>query len=290
MKRVLLAVLVGVLCMSLFAGCTSNNVATTAPATSTPEATLADSNATPTAETETQGETKTFVVGFDAEYPPFSYMGDDGNYTGFDLEMAKAVCDLLGWECEYVPIDWDAKDMELNSGSIDCIWSGFTINGREDDYAWTCAYVDNTQVILTGKDSGITTLDDLAGKIVGVQVGTSALELLQEGGECEELAKTFASLEQFNSYNTAFVELQAGSIDAIAIDIGVAKYQINSRGDDAYVILDEVVETEEYGVGFRVDDTELRDQVQDAILQLVENGTYQSLAEKYELSDMICLE
>ena len=82
-------------------------------------------------------ETKTFTVGFDAEYPPYGYMGDDGEYTGFDLELAQAVCDLEGWELVKTPINWDSKDMELDSGSIDCIWNGFTMTGREDDYTWS---------------------------------------------------------------------------------------------------------------------------------------------------------
>ena len=84
---------------------------------------------------------KTFTVGFDAEYPPYGYMDDNGEYTGFDLELAQAVCDMEGWELVKTPIDWDSKDMELDSGSIDCIWNGFTINGREDDYEWTQAYL-----------------------------------------------------------------------------------------------------------------------------------------------------
>ena len=88
-----------------------------------------------------------FTVGFDAEYPPFGYMDDEGEYVGFDLDLAKAVCDAKGWEFEAKPVNWDAKDSELNSGTIDCIWNGFTINGREDDYTWSDPYLDNEQVI-----------------------------------------------------------------------------------------------------------------------------------------------
>ena len=106
-------------------------------------------------------ERTTFIVGFDAEYPPYGYMDENGEYTGFDLELAQAVCDLQGWELVKTPIDWDSKDLELNSGAIDCIWNGFTINGREDEYEWSDPYVDNSQVIVVGKDSGITKLADL---------------------------------------------------------------------------------------------------------------------------------
>ncbi|MCD7817461.1 MAG: amino acid ABC transporter substrate-binding protein [Lachnospiraceae bacterium] len=232
-------------------------------------------------------ERTTFTVGFDAEYPPYGYMDDDGEYTGFDLELAQAVCDLMGWELVKTPIDWDSKDLELESGSIDCIWSGFTINGREDDYAWSYPYVDNSQVIVVAEDSGITDLDGLSGKIVGVQAASAALELLSEGGDQADLAATFGTLQEFADYNTAFVELQAGSIDAIAMDIGVAQYQIKEK--EGYIILEEELNSEQYGIGFRLDDEELRDTVNEALLALVEDGTVAELAEKYELSDMVCL-
>ena len=101
-------------------------------------------------------ERKTFTVGFDAEFPPYGYMDDNGEYVGFDLELANEVCNRLGWELVKQPIDWDSKDMELSSGSIDCIWNGFTINGREDDYTWSVPYVDNSQVFVVSADSGIS--------------------------------------------------------------------------------------------------------------------------------------
>lgn len=232
-------------------------------------------------------ERTTFVVGFDAEYPPYGYMDDDGEYTGFDLELAQAVCDLEGWELVKTPIDWDSKDLELESGSIDCIWSGFTINGREDDYTWSYPYVDNSQVIVVSEESGITSLADLEGKIVGVQAASAALELLSEDGDQADLAATFGDLLEFADYNTAFVELQAGSVDAVAMDIGVAQYQIKEK--EGYIILDEELNSEQYGIGFRLDDEELRDTVNEALLALVEDGTVAELAEKYELGDMVCL-
>lgn len=134
----------------------------------------------------------TFTVGFDAEYPPYGYMDDDGEYTGFDLELAQAVCDLEGWTLVKKPINWDSKDMELNSGSIDCIWNGFTMNGREDEYTFSTPYVDNSQVIVVAENSGIEKLSDLAGKTVGVQAASAALDLLnseEEGGQ-KALAST----------------------------------------------------------------------------------------------------
>lgn len=236
-------------------------------------------------------ERTTFRVGFDAEYPPYGYMDENGEYVGFDLDLAQAVCDLQGWELVKVPINWDSKDMELNSGSIDCIWSGFTINGREDDYTWSVPYVDNSQVVVVSKSSGIETLEDLSGKRVGVQAASAALQVLQDEEQQKDLADTFATLQEFGDYNSAFVELQAGSIDAIAMDVGVANYQLTNRdnGDD-FMLLEESLNSEQYGIGFRLGDTELCDQVNAALKQLVEDGTVAELAEKYDLSDMVCLD
>lgn len=232
-------------------------------------------------------ERTTFTVGFDAEYPPYGYMDENGEYTGFDLELAQAVCELQGWELVKTPIDWNSKDMELNSGAIDCIWNGFTMNGREDDYTWSVPYVDNSQVIVVAEEAGITDLAGLEGKIVGVQAASAALELLSDGGDQADLAATFGTLQQFPEYNSAFIELQAGSIDAIAMDIGVAQYQLKEK--EGFMILDEALNSEKYAVGFRLDDEELRDTVDQSLEMLVQDGTFAELAEKYELTDMVCL-
>ncbi len=232
---------------------------------------------------------KTFTVGFDAEYPPYGYMDDNGEYTGFDLELAEAVCELKGWKLVKKPIAWANKDNELNSESIDCIWNGFTINGREDDYEWSVPYVDNSQVIVVKASSGITGFDDLAGKKVAVQTASAALDVLSDEEAQKALADTFKELQQFDDYNTAFLELEAGSVDAIAMDIGVAQYQISNRGDE-YIILEEHLNAEQYGIGFKLGNTELRDEVNDALKTLKENGTFDELAEKYGLSDMTCLQ
>ena len=232
---------------------------------------------------------KTFTVGFDAEYPPYGYMEDNGEYTGFDLELAEEVCKINGWTLKKQPIDWANKDNELNSGSIDCIWNGFTINGREDKYEWSVPYVDNSQVIVVKADSGINSLSDLAGKTVGVQAASAALDVLTDEEGQKELGDSFKKLQEFADYNTAFVELQAGSVDAIAMDIGVAQYQISGRGDE-FIILDEHLNAEQYGVGFKLGNTKQRDEVNKALKELKQNGKFDELAEKYGLSEMTCLE
>lgn len=230
----------------------------------------------------------TFKMGIDAEYPPYSYMGDDGEYTGFDVEMCQKACEILGWDMEVVPINWDTKLMSLDVGEIDCIWSGLTIDVLDGEkYTLSMAYSDNSQMILTKVSNGIATLDDLAGKIVGVQQGTSADIMLTN--DMPELVATFGELTRFENYNTCFTELMAGSIDAIAIDIGVAAGKIAEYGDE-YVMLDESLASEQYGICFRKDDAEICKQVEAAYMQLVEDGSYQSLAEKYGLDESaLCL-
>ncbi len=233
---------------------------------------------------------KTFTVGFDAEYPPYGYKDEKtGEYVGFDLELAQAVCDMEGWELVKTPINWDSKDMEINSGSIDCIWNGFTMNGLEDDYEWSDPYVNNSQVIVVSEKSGIEKLSDLKNKTVGVQAASAAEKLFQEDGSQEELAKTFKKLSPFADYNTAFTELQSGSIDALAIDIGVANYQLESRGE-GYVMLEEKLNAEQYGVGFKKGNTELRDIINKDLKKLNEDGTVEKLAKKYDIdTSMICI-
>lgn len=259
MKKALIAVLAVFTAAALFAGCAKQETVT-----------------------------KKFTVGFDAEYPPYGYMAEDGTYTGFDLELAEALCKLEGWELVKTPIDWGTKDQTLNAGEIDVIWNGFTMNGREDDYEFSVPYVDNSQVIVVAKNAGIESLSDLAGKKVGVQQGSAALELLENAGEDgqKELRDTFGSLDQFADYNTAFQELIAGALDALAIDVGVAKYQIENRGDDQYVILAEISK-EQYAVGAKKGNKELIETINKDLKKLYADGTVKTLAEKYGIADMI---
>ena len=213
-------------------------------------------------------------------------MDENGEYTGFDLELAQEVCDRNGWELVKQPIDWDSKDMELSSGAIDCIWNGFTMNGREDAYTFSVPYVDNSQVFVVAADSGITVFDDLAGKNVGVQKDSSALAALE--GDAADLAATFGNLTQYSDYNTAFMDLEQGAIDALAIDVGVADYQIASRGE-GFVKLSENLASEQYGIGFKLGNVELKDQVEKTLLEMADDGTFGKIAEKYGLSDSVCL-
>lgn len=232
-----------------------------------------------------------FIVGFDAEFPPYGYKDDYGEYVGFDLDLAQEVCNRNGWTLKKQPIEWNSKDMELNSGSIDCIWNGFTMNGRENNYTWSTPYVDNSQVVIVNKNSGIKTLNDLTNKIVVVQADSSALATLTGEDATEEnleLASTFADLQQVSDYNSAFMNLEVGAVDAICMDIGVAKYEIKSRGDK-FIMLNEHLSSEEYGIGFKLGNTQLRDEVQNALLEMLSDGTFEEIATNWGLEDNVCL-
>lgn len=230
----------------------------------------------------------------EAEFPPYGYRDESGEYVGFDLDLAAEVCDRQGWELVKQPIDWDSKDMELSTGAIDCIWNGFTMNGREDDYTWSDPYIDNSQVFVVAADSGIENKSDLAGKVVAVQKDSSALAALNDEENKDNIAlrDSFSQLIEYADYNTAFMDLEQGAVEAVAIDIGVAQYQIDKREEGAYVMLagdDNKLASEQYAVGFKKGNEELRDTVQDTLDEMVKDGTFAEIAEKWGLTDSVCL-
>ena len=234
----------------------------------------------------------TFKMGIDAEYPPFSYLDDNGEYAGFDVEMCKAVCEINGWDLEIVPINWDTKLISLDNKEHDCVWSGMTLldSMAEAGYVLSFAYYDNTQVVLTKEGSGIVTLEDLNGKRVAVQLGTSGQALLEDEDGQLALAQTFenGAPVTMENFNVCATELDAGGVDAVVIDLPVA--QNLQEKFTSFVILDETLGSEQYGICFRNGDDELCKQVEDAIMQLVEDGTYLALAEKYGLdANVLCL-
>ena len=279
-KRVVCAALVSIMTMSL-AACSGEAVS--APAETKAESTEAKTEAAETTEkaAEAEGETKveggTLIVGFDQDFPPMGFMGDDGEYTGFDLELAQEAAKRLGLEYKPQPIAWDAKDMELESGNIDCIWNGFTMTGREAGYTWSEPYMENSQVFVVAGDSGIKSQADLAGKVVECQVDSSAEAALKE---VPDLTATFAQLLTTADYNTAFMDLEQGAVDAIAMDVVVAGYQISQRNAD-FVILEDSLAAEEYAIGFKKGNTELKDKVQGALEEMAADGTLKTISEKW---------
>ena len=250
------------------------------------ETTAAETTAEKKEETTTAGTTAaetaeaaggTLIVGFDQDFPPMGFVGDNGEYTGFDLDLAKEVASRLGLEYKAQPIAWDSKDMELESGNIDCIWNGFTITGREDDYTWTTPYMANKQVFVVANDSDIKSQADLAGKVVEVQADSSAEAALKEN---QDLANTFGQLLTTPDYNTAFMDLEQGAVDAVAMDVIVAGYQIKQRNAD-FKILDDSLAEEEYGIGFKKGNTELRDKVQGALEEMAADGTLAKISDEW---------
>ena len=221
----------------------------------------------------------TFVMGIDPEYPPFSYMGDDGEYTGFDVEIAQAVCDYLGWELEIFEVNWDQKLVQLNAKECDCVWSGMTIvdSMKEKGYVISEPYYYNTQVLVVKEDSGIESSKDLAGKIVAVQLGTSGEALLAE--DLKELSDTFGETLTCDSFLKCFTELEGNVADAVFVDLPVAMSYVKDHS--GLKIIDEQLGAEEYGIAFRAGDEELCAKVQEAIDALVEDGTYAKIAAKY---------
>ena len=278
-KRFVSAALAAVMALSMTACGSSNSAAETTAADTEAAESQAEETTAEEAKTTDGG---TLIVGFDQDFPPMGFVGDDGEYTGFDLELAQEVAKRLGLEYKAQPIAWDSKDMERESGNIDCIWNGFTMTGREDDYTWTEPYMANQQVFVVANDSDINSQADLAGKIVEVQADSSAEAALKEA---PELTATFKELLTTADYNTAFMDLEQGAVDAIAMDVIVAGYQIQQRNAD-FKILDDSLSEEEYGVGFKKGNTELRDKVQSTLEEMAEDGTLQEVSEKWFSKDV----
>ena len=264
-KRLVLLLVTAMAATTVLAGCGSKDSGSS------------DNGKKSSKEAKVENDDDTLIVGFDASFPPYGYKDDSGEYVGFDLDLAQEVCDRNNWKLVKQPIDWDSKDAELNSGTIDCIWNGFTMTGREDDYTWTEPYMENTQVFVVRNDSGIEGKDGLAGKVVECQADSSAEAALKED---PDLTATFGQLLTTADYNTAFMDLQQGSVDAIAMDVIVAGYQIQQRKAD-FKILDDSLSAEEYGVGFKKGNTELRDKVQAALEDMAKDGTLKEISEKW---------
>lgn len=255
MKKILSAVLCAAMLMTCFTACSKEDKK----------------------EGSSASDKKQLVVGFDADFPPMGFKDDNGEYVGFDLDLAKEAAKRLDLEFVAQPINWDLKDSELNSGNIDCIWNGFTISGREDKYAWTDAYMENDQVVVVDASSDISTLDDLEGMTVAVQKDSSGLAAVNDN---EELKNSFGELLEEDNYLNAMMELESGAIDAVIMDEIVARYQIQSSGKN-FKILDQTVASETYGVGFALENTALRDDVQKVLEEMAADGTMAELSNKW---------
>lgn len=277
MKKIMIKAALVLGTLAMLTGCSGKKEAAPTSAAEAGKTTESVQGTETTEAGKTADGEDTFTVGFDQDFPPMGFKADNGEYTGFDLDLAKEVAKRLGKKFVAQPIAWDAKDMELQSGNIDCIWNGFTITGREDGYTWSKPYMKNSQVFVVGKDSGIKTLSDLTGKVVEVQADSSAEKAIKED---DALLKTFKTLQTTPDYNTAFMDLEMGAVDAVAMDVIVAAYQIEQRKAD-FVILEESLSAEEYGVGFKKGNEALRDQVQEQLEAMAADGTCKKISEQW---------
>ncbi|MBQ0146376.1 MAG: transporter substrate-binding domain-containing protein [Lachnospiraceae bacterium] len=283
MKKTLALILAAIMVFSLAACGGQKAAADEAAAEAVVEAVAEEAyeeGAADAAEAVEEAADAKFIMGIDPEYPPFSYLGDDGDYTGFDVEVCKAACEKLGWEFEVFGVNWDEKLVQLDSNECDCVWSGMTLldSMAEAGYVLSAPYYDNTQVVLVKKDSGITSSEDLAGMAVAVQLGTSGEALLN--GDLADLTATFGDLVTCDSFLKCFTELDGNAVDAVFVDAPVAKAYVEGK-EDQYVIIDEGLGAEQYGIAFRADDQELCDAIEGAVAELVADGTYAKIADKY---------
>lgn len=219
---------------------------------------------------------ETLIMGFDPSFPPMGFQ-ENGEYVGFDVDLAKEVTKRLGMELKLQPIDWNAKDSELKTGAIDVIWNGFTMQGRENDYEWTTPYMKNNQIVVVNKDAPYNTLADLKGKKVALQKDSTAENALNSATEFKaSLAGVIPTKDNLGALN----ELKTGMVDAVVMDEVVAAYNIAQQGGN-YKILEGSLSAEDYGIGFLKGNTELRDKVQKTLEEMNEDGTLAEISNKW---------
>ena len=223
----------------------------------------------------------TLILGLDDTFPPMGFRDEDTNeIIGYDIDLATEVAARLGVELICQPIDWAAKEMELADGNIDCIWNGMSITDeRLESMAMSLPYMNNQIVLVVKDSSGIASIDDLAGKSLGVQSGSFAEEVLET---YEEYADLYAAVETlpYDEYLTALMDLQQGGVDGVLIDLVVAEYRIAGLGDESLIVVDSL-EDDLYGIGFRKADVALRDAVNDTLKAMEADGTIETISTKW---------
>lgn len=231
----------------------------------------------------------TLVMGFDSAYPPMTYTDADGvTYIGFDIDVANKVCETLGIELVYQPINWDSKEEELDTAqSIDCIWSGLTMtDALKERFAFTIPYMTNEQVLVVRPDSDIKTIADVAGKRLGTQAGSSSVTVLDDNPDFTA-ALDGGEPDLYDDFQIALQDLVNGNIDVVLVDSVVANAYIAKQDDaDKLVVLEEKMLAEEYGVAFRKEDQALADAVSEVLVALYQNGTLDLLRERWGANDV----
>jgi len=226
------------------------------------------------------------ILGLDDSFPPMGFRNEDNEIVGFDIDVAKEVCKRLNIELKIQPISWDAKEQELNSYNIDCIWNGMSITEeREKIMSLSNAYLKNNMSFVVKNGSNILSLKDLEGKKVGVQAGSSAEELL----ESSEINNKLKEVVTYNENLTAFMDLEINQIDAVFLDDIVANYYMATNNKN-YKVLEEGLEAEEYAIGFRKEDTELRDKVNSILSEMKKDGILGQISTKWFGKDITIIE
>lgn len=224
-----------------------------------------------------------FIMGLDDSFPPMGFRDENNNIVGYDIDLATEVCKRLGLKLELQPIDWAAKEQELNTGKIDCIWNGFTMTPeREEALAFTKPYLDNAQVVIVRNDSGYKTLKDLDGKIIGLQAGSSAAIAVESS---EDFSNSIKQVVEFKDNLMVFMDLARKGIDGAVMDMVVGNYNIK-QSNRPFVVLDEHLISEKYGVGFRKKDLALRDAVQATLEEMAADGTVAKISTKWFDTDI----
>jgi ABC-type amino acid transport/signal transduction systems, periplasmic component/domain len=228
----------------------------------------------------------TFVLGLDSAFPPMGFEDEKGNIVGFDIDVAQEVSKKLGVTLKTQPIDWNAKEQELSTGKIDCIWNGFSVNDeRQKNLTLTEPYMDNHMAIVVLNNSGIKTLADLKGKKLGLQGGSSAADALDSK---DDFKKSLGKVVEFKDNLTALMDLEAKGVDAVLMDDVVANYDI-TKNKKNFVILNETLATEEYAIGLRKGEVQLKDGIEKALKELKADGTLTKISNKWFGKDVITL-
>lgn len=288
MKKILSLLITALLAIS-FAGCASTDSSSQQSSSAADSAADSSETQEDTSWSKIQSAGK-LVLGLDKAFPPMGYVDTEtGDLVGFDIDLAKEVCSRLGIELELQPIDWDNKTAELNNGNVDCLWNGFSKTPeREKEFALSIPYMKNDQIILVKAGSDYKGLDDLKGKTVGVQADSSAETALNDN---PDFTNSLGSVVKIDDYSKAVLEIQNGTIDAIAIDEIVARYYL-TKNPDAYTILkdedgnDASLATEDYVIAFRKSDIALKEKVEAALEEMAKDGTMAEISEKWFGSDI----
>lgn len=225
---------------------------------------------------------ESYIIGLDETFAPMNFRDVEGDIVGFDVDIATEIGKLNGLRFEFQPIDWVMKETELNAGNIDLIWNGYTITEeRKEKVAFSDAYLENSQIIVTLNDSDIQSKEDLAGQVVATQQASATLDAMEadETGIVEKFDGGEPIL--YPTFTDVFNDLESGRSDAIVVDEVLGRYIMKQKGSEKFNVLTDNFGDEEYGVGIRKEDTALQEAINEGLVEIKENGTYDTIYQKW---------